>query len=150
MTKINKEWFKNVIIFSLAEPGAMGMGGLMDFITEDGVFFSINYLSEETLWEEVKECFPALKGCCFNGPMENEKASEEIMIYPDESSINLRTRVNEGWKHIYMGFGNHLVVRDDHFEEFSKTISDLTDEAEIYGNWFEIAKEIYCRENNAE
>ena len=82
--------------------------------------------------------------------MENEKASEEIMIYPDESSINLTTRVNEDWKHIHMGFGNHLVVRDDHIEEFSKAISDLTDEAEIYGNWFERTKEIYCRENNAE
>lgn len=50
---MNKEWFKNVIIFSLAEPGAMGIGG-------------------------------------------------------------------------------------------------LTDEAEIYGNWFERAKVLYCRENNAE
>ena len=49
MTKINKEWFKNVIIFSLSEPGAMGIGGLMDFITADGGFFKQFFIRRNTM-----------------------------------------------------------------------------------------------------
>lgn len=78
---MNKERFNNVVMYSLAEPGAMGWGGYMKFVTDDGNYFTINYLSEETPWEDVKKCFPELKGCCFNGPMENEKTSGEILLY---------------------------------------------------------------------
>ena len=145
---MNKERFNNVVMYSLAEPGAMGWGGYMNFVTDEGNYLTINYLSEETPWEDVKKCFPELKGCCFNGPMENEKTSGEILLYLllDESTTNMKTRVNEGWKHIYMGFGNHLVVRADHYERFSKEISNLTSE-EIYEKWFEIAMNIYCCKN---
>ena len=40
-----------------------------------------------------------------------------------------------GWKHIYMGFGNHLVIREDHFIAYFEYIKDFTEEIDIYGEW---------------
>ena len=69
-------------------------------------------------------------------------APKEVVLYTDSDNMNIITRVAEGWRHIYMGFGNHLVIREDHFEEFSAAISDLNEEVEIYGNWLERAKKL--------
>ena len=41
-----KKMFKDIAIFTLAEPGAMGMGNLMEFITAEGEEFSL-FFSEE-------------------------------------------------------------------------------------------------------
>ncbi len=138
---MNQEMFKDVIIFSMAEPGAMGAGGHMEFVTDKGEIFNLWYLSEDTPWNDVKNCFPVLKDCFFNGPMKErpEGAPKEIVFYLDDSNINISTKVAPGWQHIYMGFGNHLIVRDDYFEGFSNAISDLTEEADIYGEWRERA-----------
>lgn len=137
--------FKEVIIFALAEPGAMGAGGIIEFFTEKGETFCFNYLSEETSYKKIKEAFPVLKDCRFNGPMaaRPENAPREIVLYPDADNMNIKTRVAEGWRHIYMGFGNHLVIREDHFEEFSAAISDLEEEVDIYGKWLNRAKKLY-------
>ena len=134
--------FKDVVIFSFSEPGALGDGGYIDCITDRGEDFSICYLSEETPWNEVKNCFPVLKECCFNGspPLESRRNEpKEIVIYLDESDIHKPTRVARGWSHIYMGFGNHLVIRDDHYLRFQKCISDLVHEVDIYVKWHERA-----------
>lgn len=51
-----------------------------------------------------------LRDCCFNGPMKNRPSSTpEIVIYLDDRNMDKETKVALGWKHIYMGFGNHLV-----------------------------------------
>lgn len=60
---MNKEGFKNVIIFSLAEPGA-GLGGYMEFVNDDGNYYTINYLSEE-IYEKWFDIAMSLY-CCKN------------------------------------------------------------------------------------
>lgn len=136
---------KHVIIFAFAEPGAMGAGGIIEFFTDKGETFYFNYLSEETPYPEIKEAFPVLKDCRFNGPIATRPANapKEIVFYPDADNASIKTCVAEGWQHIYMGFGNHLVIRDDHFEEFSAAISDLTEEVDIYGKWLNRASKLY-------
>lgn len=32
--------------------------------------------------------------------------------------MDKETKVAPGWKHIYMGFGNHLVIKEDHFNSY--------------------------------
>lgn len=137
--------FKDVIIFAFAEPGAMGAGGIIKFFTDKGEAFYLNYLSEETPYPKVKEAFPVLKDCRFNGPMAAlpANAPQEIVFYTDADNMNIKTRVAEGWRHIYMGVGNHLVIREDHFEEFSAAISDLKEGVEIYGEWLNRARKLY-------
>ena len=62
-----KKMFKDIAIFTLAEPGAMGVGNLMEFITAEGEKFSL-FFSEEMPYSKVKEYFPALVDCYWNGP----------------------------------------------------------------------------------
>ena len=64
--KLTKEMFQDVIAFFVSEWGAMGPNGTMGFYTRSGEYFQVNYLSEETPYQKVKEYFPALQGCCWN------------------------------------------------------------------------------------
>lgn len=133
---MNKEMFNDVFVFAFSEPGAMGVGGYIDCITDKTERFSICYLSDETPWSEVKKCFPVLKECCFNGPMKNRPSSmQEIVIHLDDKNMDKETKVALGWKHMYMGFGNHLVIREDHYKGYSEHLKDLTEEKDIYGEW---------------
>jgi len=143
---MNKELFENVVIYSFSEPGAMGAGGYMEFVTATGEEFDLCYLLDETPYQEIKSLFPALKDCYWNGPMESraENEPEEIVLYPEsEDCSNKRTTITEGWRHIYMGFGNHLVIRIDCYDEFKNAIRDLTEEVQIYGNWRKRAIKLY-------
>ena len=45
------------------------------------------------------------------------------------------TKISPGWKHVYMGFGNHLVIREDHYQAYSEYLKDLTEEKYIYFEW---------------
>lgn len=137
--------FKDVIIFAFAEPGAIGAGGIIKFFTDKGETFGLNYLSEETPYGEIKEAFPVLKDCRFNGPMAARPANapQEIVIYTDADNMNINTRVAEGWRHIYTGVGNHLVIKAEIFDEFSEAISDLTEEVDIYCEWLNRARKLY-------
>lgn len=141
--------FEDVIVYTISEPGAMGAGGMMEFVTENGELFDICYLSDDTPYQDIKNSFPALKDCYFNGPMKTrpENASKEIVVYLDGSDNGKTTKVTDGWHHIYMGFGNHLVVRDDHYERFSDAISDLDEEENIYCNWRERAIHMHSQQN---
>lgn len=41
-----KEMFKDIAFFTLAEPGAMGVGNLMEFITAEGEEFRFSFLKK--------------------------------------------------------------------------------------------------------
>lgn len=142
----NKQ-FVDVIMFAFAEPGAMGAGGIIEFFTDKGEDFGLDYLSEETPYWKIKQVFPVLKDCRFNGPMPDDvrpkNTPQEIVFYTSADGANMRTRIAEGWRHIYMGCGNHLVIREDHFEEFSAAISDLKEEVDIYCGWLNRARKLY-------
>lgn len=143
---MDKKMFENVIIYSMAEPGAMGVGGRMEFVTDRGEDFELWYMTDDTPYQEIKKAFPALKDCYWNGPSKacSKNEPREIVFYSDKAKrIYECTRVTEGWQHIYMGFGNHLVIRADHYEEFMDAISDLEEGLHIYGNWRERALKLY-------
>lgn len=73
----------------------------------------MDYRSNETPYEDIKEAFPALQGCKWNGPISGEDAGDEIVLFMNGGNPGLQTRVNEGWHRLYLGYGNHLVIRDD-------------------------------------
>lgn len=140
---INKKLFEDVVIYSIAEAGAMGGAGMMDFITQKGERFCLNYLDEKTPYAKIKENFPALKDCYWNGPMSEPQNSNEVILYGNNEDLCKHTRITKGWKHIYMGFGNHLVVREDKYKIFSEETSDLQTEIDIYDKWIDITVKLF-------
>lgn len=66
--------FEDVVAFSVQESGAMGPNDI-GFFMKDGRAFRLDYKSEETSWSSIREWFPTIKECCFNGLMKNEMAS---------------------------------------------------------------------------
>ena len=113
MKKLKKEWFDDVIVFSFSEPGAMGPNN-MRLYKRNGEWFEVDYLSEETPYSMIKEYFPVLKECYWNGPMRNEAAAISTIVIGG-SSDDRETCVAEGWKHIYLDYGNHLAVKKELF-----------------------------------
>ena len=83
--KLTKEMFQDVIAFFVSEWGAMGPNGTMGFYTRSGEYFQVNYLSEETPYQKVKEYFPALQGCCWNGPMKTDRAFPFTIVIGDDA-----------------------------------------------------------------
>lgn len=87
-------------------------------------------------YSDIKSNFSALEGCFWNGPMRDEKTDGEIVLFTndDERNGNI-TRVANGWKHIYTGCGNHLLIKDIYFPIFNKYISEYESPVEIYCSW---------------
>lgn len=140
--ELNKKLFEDVVIYSMAEPGAMGAYGMMAFVTETGEMFDLNYFDDDTKYSKIKDNFPALKDCYWNGPMAEQKRNG-VIFYGDNPDSCKHTEITKGWKHIYMGFGNHLVVREDKYEVFLNAINDLKTEIEIYDKWMDRAIKLF-------
>ena len=135
--KITSDLFEDVIIYTIAEPGAMGVAKLMEFVGKNGNCFSFIY-GDEISYSDVKECFPVLNDCFWNGPMEGENTDGEIIFFTtDNKKNNNSTKVPEGWQHIYTGFGNHLVVKEEFYPTFSKYIKDFKRPVDIFSSWEE-------------
>lgn len=133
--KISAELFDDVVIYTIAEPGAMGAPCLMEFIKETGECFSLLY-GDKITYPDIKSKFSALEGCFWNGPMPDEKTDDEIVLFAndDEKNRNI-TKVANGWKHIYTGCGNHLLIKDIYFPIFNKHIVQYESPLEIYCSW---------------
>lgn len=123
---ITNELFSDVIIYTIAEPGAMGFPRLMEFVTKSGECFYLVYGNEqdEIPYSLIKSSFSALQGCFWNGPADGENADTEIVIYPSESKTTAATQVSTGWSHLYLGFGNHICVKDEFYQAFIDCIGD--------------------------
>ena len=50
----------------------------------------------------------------------------------------------EGWKAVYLGFGNHLVVKADYYEQFEKEVHNrhIKGEGELYQQWYGIVMKV--------
>ena len=96
-----KEMFKDIAFFTLAEPGAMGVGNLMEFITAEGEEFSL-FFSEEMPYSKVKEYFPALDDCYWNGPESDESCRTEFVFYLSKDERNFKhTKPPKNYTHLY-------------------------------------------------
>ena len=85
---LNKD-FEDVVIFFFSEPGAMGPNN-MKFYKRNGESFSVNYMSEDMPYSRLKELFPVLKDCYFDGPMKREKIMAITWLY--ESSFIMQSK----------------------------------------------------------
>ncbi len=130
--------FEDVIAFSVSEPGAMGPNDLT-FFREDGSYFRLDYNTEKTPWSRIREWFPMLKECCFNGPMRKDPASAETVVIGDDGKSR-ETRVPKGWKHRYLDYGNHLVIRDFCYSGIMPLLEGY-DNAELTFDWAQILTE---------
>lgn len=147
INKITPGLFDNIIAYTVAEPGAMGLASSMELISNKGEHFLISF--DDIPFSDIKKAFvsAALHECFFNGPgpMPNvaEKGEGEIVIYPPSSDEkNSRTtHVADGWHHVYMGAGNHLIIKEEIFPLLAKYIQNKSP-SEIYATWYEFLKEI--------
>lgn len=134
VNEISPTMFEDVVVYSVAEPGAMGAPCRMEFIPRNGNPFCLTYGSKIT-YDMVKICFPALDDCIWNGPMPNELTNPgEVVFFPVNNDTNV-TRVAKSWVHTYMGCGNHLLVKKEYFPIFCKYIEDLKQPVDIFCEW---------------
>lgn len=134
-TELTKELFEDVVVFFFSEPGAMGPND-MSFFKKNGESFSVDYLSGYTPYSMLKEVFPVLQECYWNGPAKNEAASL-LTIVIGRSENDRETCVATGWKHIYLDFGNHLAVKEELYDEVLRIFEGI-DNCEITFDWIKI------------
>lgn len=111
MDKLDRKLFEDVVVFSFSEPGAMGPND-MRFYKSNGETFEVDYKSEETPYSMIKELFPVLRDCYWDGPMRKEAAASRTIVIggsPDDRE----TCVADGWRHIYLDYGNHIAVKKE-------------------------------------
>ena len=138
--KLTKELFEDVIIYRMSEVGAMGPARTLECLKSNGEHFELEYLSEETPWEEIKKKFPGINGCIFNGPTRSENMfSKKPTIVIGDDGTEKTTRVNSGWKHIWLDYGNHLVCKEEVYYELKDIIKDM-DNCDITFSWIEKLK----------
>lgn len=70
---LTKDMFENIIVMFVSEPGAMGPN-TMEFMNDSGEVIDVAY-TVENKYEILREAFPLLKECRWDGPMANEKDS---------------------------------------------------------------------------
>ena len=114
--------FEDVVAFSVSEPGAMGLNDI-GFFMKDGTHFRLYYKSNETPWSSIREWFPTLKECCFNGPMETESTSMFTVVI-GASDDDKETHVASGRRHWYLDFGNHLVIKEPYYREIRSLLGE--------------------------
>ena len=99
--ELKSELFEDVLFFQLSEAGAMsGEAGTVCVVKADGKQYRINFIKGDICYADIKEAFPTMKtwnfGLCGNGGA-----------------------ASEGWYYFYIGLGNHLVIHESVYEEFS-------------------------------
>jgi len=52
--------------------------------------------------------------------------------------------VPEGWKTVYLGFGNHLVIKADYFGQFEEEARNrhIEEAVELYQQWYGIVMKV--------
>lgn len=133
MSDYSSKDFEEVVAFSVSEPRAMGPNDI-GFFMKDGRTFRLDYKTEETPWSDIREWFPTLQKCYFDGPMRNEIASLFTVVI-GASENDKETHVAPGWRHKYLDYGNHLVIKEPYYREIMSLIGsneniDLTFEWE--------------------
>lgn len=79
--------FDSIVVFSYAEPGAMGEAGKIEFSTADGTLYQLNYLHGAVSLGEFRKAYRA--------------GSFETQPIPPLT-----------WQQLWLGAGNHLLVHE--------------------------------------
>ncbi len=115
-----KDILDKTTFFQIAEAGAMGEGGGIVFVTEDGTVYHANYCYGDLRWETLQRAFPVIDQCEFG---------------------ITHSEVPEGWVYENLGMGNHLIVRRDRYDGFAKLSSKCSSMGELYQKWLDFAAE---------
>ena len=114
----------NIVAFSYAVGGAMGEGGGLYIITEDGRVFHTNVIRTDMTIDEAILICPPLGDCRFG--------------------LFGAAQIPNGWDYHYMGFGNHLFVKDD----ISKDVNEMSiglEGHELYQQWKYIVMQVLSK-----
>lgn len=122
---LKKEIFEDVLFFSVAEGGAMGVPGEIIVVNKKPAAFAMNHVFGNKIvdYRKVMELFPVFSQCRF-----------KIFGYDSE--------VPEGWNYVNLGMGNHLIVADEVYEEFRRLTEDCKEEHEYYRAWQDAVRRI--------
>lgn len=112
----------NIIAFSFAEGGAMGDGGSIIIVSDNGMSYYLNYVWDDWSEDCIYEICPVLKECSL--------CAFERIKYP------------KGWIYRYMGVGNHLLVHELLEKQFSEATKDFQTPVEYYQKWEQIIEKI--------
>ena len=117
----------DIVAFQLAEGGAMGYHGGVFFVTSDKKVYFTCYLEPS-----------AYTGFSKYMSMENlEKVFPPLADF-NHGLMGFGVQKPEGWHYSYLGFGNHLLVRDDLYESFREAAKKLLDDdpdSIMYNQW---------------
>ncbi len=127
-SELSKDIFDDAWFFHIAEDGAMGSPGDVTIITKHGECFNFNYILSDISFNDILTLFPPLN--------EFESFLGDVFSIP------------KGWKHIYMGAGNHLLVSDEIYSKFHEEIKEYVKPIQIYGNWIEKAEKVIKDKNS--
>ena len=113
--------FLDVVAISIASGGAMGDPGAIVIITSKGKVFYANPSYESISLEQLLSICPILL---------------EI-----DSKFSERIKNPIGWEYIYLGWGNHLYIKESIYAPFQigmKQKEEQIKESLLYNNWKEI------------
>jgi hypothetical protein len=125
---LNRALFDDTMFFSIAEGGAMGEPGAVYFYVKDGTSYHFNYLFGEVPLEKIADCFPVFASCSFG-------------------MFGSGSRAPKGWRYVYLGAGNHLIINAAVYQEFLKRIPKNEEPSIVYMKWMQAADEILAGES---
>lgn len=131
---LRKSVFRDTQFVMFAESGAMGEPGAVVIVTSDGSIFHCNYVYGDIELSKLCKVIPVLGEW-----------------YP--GLFGAYDRIPEGWSCEYLGAGNHLLIRNDIYDEFKGVIGEDMDPSQIYATWldiFDIITEHYKLEDLSE
>ena len=113
----------DIVAFSFAQPGAMGEPGGVLIVNAMGQVYHANYCNGEIDYDHLLEVVPALKDCEFG---------------------ILGHQTPTGWSPFYLGFGNHLNIKDDYSYEFEVAVAEkhFKNKGELYQQWLGMVMEL--------
>jgi hypothetical protein len=115
----------DIMAVALAESGAMGEAGALNIICKKRSkvkIYHANYCFGDFDLDKFTQVFTPLK-------------TFDCGVFGNVSGVA------EGWDHIYMGMGNHLLLRDTIAGAFKAEVWEKS-EAEIYGCYMEVAVKV--------
>ena len=122
-SSFTREILDNATFFQIAEGGAMGEPGGIWFLTENNAVYHANYCWGDLTAKTISAAFPVIDQCSFG-------------------MFGVDSVVPDGWQYVNLGFGNHLLVRQDRYESFAPLIAGYKSLGEVYQHWMEHALEI--------
>lgn len=123
---LDKIKYKDIIMMSFAEPGAMGEPGGIIFLLNNLKAYHTNYCYDGMDIKNLYSIFP---------PLETIKCGFHEVKDLDDN-----------WDWLDMGFGNYLFIRKDIYDDYVKLVEqEITEEpreGHLYNRWIELAEQL--------